>query len=105
MKILTHLIEKAEDTLDEIEWYAEKALHHKIDHKSLADTYNKVADMHITIYDMLHKEMVNLIEEKKRSGHQPPPEMMAIWEYEHEKLIKEFAEAKMMVDEYKKERY
>lgn len=102
MKILTHLIEKAHDTMEEIEWYGEKALLYKTEHKSLADTYNKIADMHITIYDMLHKEMVNLIEEKKRSGHTPPPEMLAIWEYEHEKLIKCFAEAKAIVEEYKK---
>lgn len=102
MKILTNMIDKANDTLEEIEWYAEKALHLKADHKSVADVYNKIADMHITIYDMLHKEMVNLIDEHKRMGHNPPPEMLAIWDYEHEKLIKEFAEAKTMVDEYKK---
>ena len=102
MKILKDLIKKSEDTLEEIEWYAEKALHFKQDHKSLADVYNKIGEMHITIYDMLHKEMVELIDEHRRMGHQPPPEMLAIWEYEHEKLIKEFAEAKTMVEEYKK---
>jgi hypothetical protein len=102
MKILSKMISKASDTLEEIEWYAEKALHYKADHKSVADVYNKIAEMHITIYDMLHKEMVGLIDEHRRMGHQPPPEMLAIWEYEHEKLIKEFAEAKTMVDEYKK---
>lgn len=102
MKILTKMIDKADDTLEEIEWYAEKAMHYKADHKEIADVYNKIADMHITIYDMLHKEMVNLIDENKRNGHTPPPEMLAIWDYEHEKLIKRFAEAKLMVEEYKK---
>ena len=102
MKILTHLIEKAHDTMEEIEFYGEKAMIYKNEHKSLADTYNKIADMHITIYEMLHKEMVNLIDEKKRSGIVPPPEMLAIWNYEHEKLIKEFKEAKTLVEEYKK---
>ena len=102
MKILTHLLERAEATLDEVEWYGEKAMHYKAEHKSLADTYNKIAEAHITIYDMLHKEMVNVIEEYKRMGHNPPAEMLAIWEYEHEKLIKEFAEAKTLVEEYKK---
>lgn len=102
MKILTKLIDKAHDTMEEIEWYAEKAMHYKADHKSLADVYNKVADMHVTIYDMLHKEMVSLIDEHRRTGNTPPPEMLAIWDYEHEKLIKEFAEAKTLVDEYKK---
>lgn len=102
MKILSDLISKAHDTMEEVEWYAEKALHYKQDHKSTADAYNKIADMHITIYDMLHKEMVSLIDEHKRMGHNPPAEMLAIWNYEHERLIKEFAEAKTMVDEYKK---
>lgn len=100
MKILTHLIKKAEDTLEEIEWYGEQALLIKSEHKSLADTYIKIASEHIGIYEMLHKEMVNLIEEHKRAGHQPPPEMLAIWNYEHEKLVKEFKEAKFIVDEY-----
>lgn len=102
MKVLKHLIEKADDTLEEVEWYAEKALHYKTEHKQLADVYNKIADMHIQIYDMLHKQMVELIDEHKRMGHNPPAEMLAIWEYEHEKLIEEFSEAKVMVDEYKK---
>ena len=102
MKILTDLIEKAHDTMEEVEWYGEKALHNKAEHKSLADTYNKVAEMHIEIYNMLHREMVNLIDEKKRSGIVPPAEMVAIWDYEHKNLIKEFAEAKTLVEEYKK---
>ena len=102
MKILTKMIDKADDTLEEIEWYAEKAMHYKADHKSVADAYNKIAEMHMSVYDILHKEMVNLIDEHKRMGHNPPPEMLAIWDYEHQKLIKRFAEAKILVDEYKK---
>ena len=102
MKILTDMVEKAHDTMEEVEWYGEKALHYKTDHKAVADIYNKIGEMHVTIYDMLHKEMVALIDEYKRTGHTPPQEMLAIWEYEHGKLIKEFTEAKMLIDEYKK---
>ena len=54
MKILKDLIEKANDTMDEVEWYAEKAHHLRVEHKSLADTYIKVAEMHVDIYKMLH---------------------------------------------------
>ena len=102
MKLLKHLIEKADDTLDEIEFYAENAIHYKTEHKALADTYNKVADMHVGIYDMLHRQMVEIIEEQRRAGDNPPKSMLEIWEYEHKRLIKEFAEAKSMVEEYKK---
>ena len=38
--------------------------------------------------------------ERKNAGHQPPPEMLAIWNYEHEKMVKEFKEAKFIVEEY-----
>jgi hypothetical protein len=102
MKILKDLIKKADDTLDEIEWYAEKAHHLRTENKPLADTYIKIAEMHIDIYGMLHSRMVALINEQKEKGVAVPPAMMAIWEYEHEKLIKEFAEAKYLVEEYKK---
>jgi hypothetical protein len=102
MKILVNLIEKANDTMEEVEWYAEKAHHIRAEHKALADTYIKIADMHVDIYKMLHDQMVDLIELEKRKGVQPPPEMLAIWNYEHEKLVKQFAEAKFLVEEYKK---
>lgn len=102
MKMLKNLIEKADDTLEEIEWYAEKAHHLKEEHRALADAYIKIAEMHITIYNILHERMVALINEEKGKGAQPPQAMMAIWEYEHEKLVKEFAEAKYFIEEYKK---
>lgn len=102
MKILKDLIQKADDTLEEIEWYAEKAYHLKPEHKSLADTYIKIAEMHISIYNMLHDRMVDLIDEERKKGVAVPAAMTAIWDYEHEKLVKEFSEAKYMVEEYKK---
>jgi hypothetical protein len=102
MKILKDLIKKSCDTLEEIEWYAEKAHHLRAEHKALADTYIEIAEMHIKVYTMLHSKMVTLIEERKRDGVEVPKGMMEIWDYEHEKLIKEFAEAKYLIEEYKK---
>ena len=105
MKILKDLIEKANDTMEEIEWYAEQAHHLRAEHKALADTYIELADMHIDIYGKLHKKMVMLIEEKKAKGVAVPHEMQVIWDYEHQNLIKDFAEAKFLVEEYKKMGY
>jgi hypothetical protein len=102
MKILKNLIDRAECTMEEVEWYAEKAHHLRTEHKSLADTYIKIAEMHVTIYNMLHEKIVALIEEEKQKGVQVPSAMQAIWDYEHEKLIKEFMEARILIEEYKK---
>ena len=105
MKILKNLIEKADDTMEEVEWYAEQAHHLRVEHKALADTYIKIAEMHVGIYNMLHDRMVALIEEEKKKGITPPAPMIAIWDYEHEKLVKEFAEAKYLIEEYKRMGY
>lgn len=105
MKILKDLIEKANDTLEEVEWYAEKAHHLRQEHKPLADTYIKIAETHVNIYSMLHERMVECIEEEKKQGHIAPAPMLAIWEYEHEKMVKEFSEAKYLIEEYKKMGY
>lgn len=102
MKVLMHLIEKAYDTLDEVEEYTIQAMHLKTTHKSLSEVYIKIAEEHIGIFKMLHDEMGNLIEEEKRNGKMPSAEMLAIYNYEHERIIKEFNENKLRMEEYKK---
>lgn len=102
MKILKDLIAKADSTLEEIEWYAEKAHTLRGEHKELADTYIKIAEMHITIYNMLHERMVALIAEQRKTGTQPPVGMVEFWNYTHDTLIKKFLAAKFLVEEFKK---
>lgn len=102
MKIISELIDKMEDTLEEAEWYGEMAMHYRAEHKALADTYAKSGDMHITMYGMLHDRVVALIEEEKKKGTEVPKEMQIIWDYEHKKLIERFNEVKFVLEEYKK---
>jgi hypothetical protein len=105
MKIIKDLIEKMNDTLEEIEWYGEKAMHIKAEYKATADTFIDVADMHVKIYGMLHDRAVKLIEEQKSKGVEVPKEMQIIWDYKHQDLVKDFAKAKFMIEEYKKSNY
>ena len=105
MKILKELIEKADDTLEEIEFYTDQAHLLKTEHKPLADTYIEIADMHVKIYNMLHTRMVALIEEEKKKGVAIPASMQAIWDYKHGELVKEFNHQKFLIDEYKKMSY
>ena len=103
MKIIKDIIKKMDDTLEEIEFYAKEAHHLRVDYKQLADAYEKIGEMHIEIYKMLHDRVVALINEQKEKGVVVPPEMMAIWDFEHRKLMGKFNEFKYMLDEYKKE--
>lgn len=102
MKILSKLIERGESTLDEVEWYAENALHLKSTNKELSDTYLKIAETHISIFNMLHDMMVKLIEKERHAGVNPPQSMLEMWDYSHKKMMKEFAEAKYIIEEVKK---
>ena len=101
MKILKDLVAKMHDTLEEIEFYAREAYIIRATHKELADTYAKVGEMHVDIYRHLHQRAVAIIEEERKKGA-PPAAMLEIWNYEHGKLVDEFAEAKVMLDEYNK---
>lgn len=102
MRILVDLIEKMDDTLDEIEFYAEKAQVLHATHKELADTYAKVGEMHVEIYRMLHGRVVELIDVERKSGREPPKGMLEMWQFEHERLIKQFSSAKYALEDYKK---
>lgn len=103
MKVLKTLIEHAHDTMDEVWEYAKEALSLRASGDvELAETYHKIAKMHVDIYGHLHQRMVAMIEEQKKKGVAVPEAMMAIWEYEHGKLIAEFAEAKVLIDEFSK---
>ena len=105
MRILKDVIEKMNDTLEEIEWYSTKAHHLRAEHRALADTYIKIAEQHVGIYNNLHERAVALINEQKGKGVEVPASMQAIWDYEHEKLIQEFGEIKYLIEEYKKMGY
>ena len=101
MKILENVVEKMDDTLDEIEFYAEQAFLLRNEHKTLADTFIKVASMHLDIYKMLHDRVVEIIDEEKRKSV-PPSEMLAIWKYQHGRLVKRWNECKFLVDDFSK---
>ena len=105
MKILKDLIKKANDTLDEIWDYTEMAHSLRAEHKLLADTYIEIAEAHVEIYGKLHKKMVMLIEEEKSKNPNIPKVMYEMWEEKHKELIKEFAEVKYLIEEYKKMGY
>jgi hypothetical protein len=105
MKILKDLIEHGKSTLDEVENYVQEAYVLMPKHKSMADAYVKIAETHISIFNTLHEKMIMLINEEKAKGETIPSVMEELWKYEHNVLMKEFAEAKYLIEEYKKMGY
>lgn len=81
--------------------YAEEANKHKTEYPTLADAYYKIANDGLTHMDLLHKEIVMLIDKVRKAGTTIPSGMMEIWDYEHEQMIEDAAEVKAMLMLYK----
>ena len=101
MKELKEVIRDIGEILDSAEMYAKEAVKHKTQYPSLAGVYCRIAQDDLSHVDMLHKQAVVMIEEKKRDGHEVPASMQAIWDWEHEKMMDETADVKRLLEMYK----
>jgi rubrerythrin len=88
MKIIKQLSEMIEDELEGAEEYIECALKHKDDNPTLAKVFYDISMQEMTHVDMLHGEVVKLIQQHQKEQGDPPPAMMAVYEYMHERQIK-----------------
>ena len=99
------LIQKLEDQIGEelhdAKKYIKCAIKHKEDHKELADLYYWLSQEEMTHADKLHKQVVSLIEEYRRREGEPPAEMLAVYNYLHEKEIEKAKDVKNMWEMYK----
>lgn len=99
------IIQKIEDQINEemhdAKKYIKCALNHKEDNKELADLYYWLSQEEMTHADKLHKMVVDIIEDYRRKEGEPPAEMLAVYNYIHEKEIDKAKDIKKMWDMYK----
>ena len=100
MKIIAKIVDFIGDELEASEHYAKCALEHKDEYPKLAAKLNELAGVEMGHVKILHGEVVRLIEDYRREKGEPPKEMLAIYNYEHEKQIKEAALIKQMIAEF-----
>ena len=102
MKMIKKIIDQIYDELEGSEEYIECAMKHKTDHPNIANMYYEMSLMEMSHVDKLHGAVVTLINESKAKGEEPPAHMMDIYEYEHEKIMEEATEIKVMQEMYKR---
>lgn len=100
MKIIAKLVDMIQDELDGAQEYALYALKVKAEHPNLAQKFNELASVEMQHSKILHSEAERLIEEYREENGEPPAGMLAIYNYEHEKLIKKAAEIRAYIDEF-----
>lgn len=101
MKIIKKLADLINDELEGAEEYIKCALLHKEDNPSLAKVFYDISMQEMHHVEMLHAEIVKMIEKHRQEKGEPPAVMLAVWEYAHEKHIEESKEIKLLQAEYR----
>ena len=101
MKLIEKLNDKIAEEINDAKCYAKMALEYKDSNRTLADTLYTISTEEMRHMNLLHSEVVRTIEEYRRSNGEPPPEMLAIYEYLHGKHIEAAAEVKALHALYK----
>lgn len=100
MKIIKMLVEQIMDEAGSAEEYAKLAVQYKEEDKLLADNYAKMAEVELQHVDLLHAQVVRIIKAWQAQGNETPPEMEAIYNWEHQKSIDHIARIKVMLNMY-----
>jgi hypothetical protein len=101
MKLIKELEELIEDEVHDVKKYAKMAVELKADHPQLAQVLYTISTQEEGHQQMLHGEVVRIIEQYRREHGEPPAAMMAVYDYVHKKHIERMAEAKRYQEMYR----
>lgn len=100
MKLIRELSERIEEEIKDVKMYAKLATREKESHPMLAETLYSISRQETEHVNRLHEGVAQIIAEYRKEHGEPPAEMLAIYNYLHEKHIEQFAEAKKIQDIY-----
>lgn len=100
MEIIKQIVEKIDDELEDAEKYINCAYKEKSKYPTLADTYYKLSLEEMNHMNMLHTQVVNIINEYKKTK-EVPPAMQVLYDYLHERETKWATKIKFKQENYK----
>lgn len=88
MKIIEILSEHTEEELDDALAYIMLAHEYKEKYPMIAKTFYELSMQEMGHMEMLHNDVKDLIEKHRREHGEPPPAMLAVYEYLHKKILR-----------------
>ena len=95
MKIIKCLSEKIEEELKDAEAYVDLAMRWRQDEPEVANLFYQLSTEEMGHVDKLHKAVSEKILEYRNKNGDPPREMMTLYEFLHDRHIKEATEIKI----------
>lgn len=97
MERIKNLAKQIEEELEDAEHYAKCAVKLKDENASDSSAYAEMARQEMGHAEKLHNMAVRLIEKQRQTGVAPPAAMLAVWEWEHEKMMDHMATVKLLL--------
>lgn len=101
MQLIKDLEELIEDEVHDVKKYAKVAIELKADHPQIAQVLYTISTQEEGHQQMLHGEVVKLIENHRKLHGEPPAAMLAVYDYIHKRHIEKMAEAKRYQEMYR----
>lgn len=97
MKEIKCLVKLMHEELCDAEKYARLYQKYKDDDRQLAEMFKVLSGQELEHMNMEHQQAVRLIRQFRDSGKEAPAEMMAIWDWEHEQMIEQEQDVRIML--------
>ena len=103
MKIIEKLSNMIDEEIHDAEKYIRCALNYKDnkDMRDVAEMFYKLATEEMNHMSMLHTQVVNIIDEYRKTNGDPPEAMQMLYDILHRKHIDDAATVKAMISMYK----
>lgn len=102
MKIIEKLSEMIEEEIDDSKKYAKCAIKYADEFPELSQTFATLSKEEMRHKDMLHAQVVKIIEAYRKENGAPPAAMLAVYEYLHNKAIDRAHEVEILQSRMKK---